>query len=69
MMVTWRDYAVKQEQYLDQIRQADKQRLIRQVTAGREESGLWQAIKERALEMTKGQPTKGLQGNLAWQRK
>ena len=68
MMVTWRDYAVKQEQYLDQVRQAEKHRLIRQVTAGREEPALWRALKERALEMTKGQPTKGIRGNLAWQK-
>lgn len=32
-MVTWTDYLMKQEQYKDQRREAEKQRLIKQVTA------------------------------------
>lgn len=32
-MVTWTDYLMKQEQYKDQLREAEKQRLIKQVTA------------------------------------
>jgi hypothetical protein len=32
-MVTWTDYLMKQEQYRDQLRQAEKERLIKQLQA------------------------------------
>jgi hypothetical protein len=58
MFVTWRDYTVKQEQHLDHLRQAEKRRLIKQVTADCEESGTWQAVKGLVLGITKRQPVR-----------
>jgi hypothetical protein len=45
-MVTWTDYLVKQEQYKDQLRDAEKQHLIKQVTGDCAE-GLMPAVKRQ----------------------
>jgi len=35
MMVTWQDYLAKQEYYRDLVREAERERLIREALAGR----------------------------------
>jgi len=73
MIVNWTDYVARQERYLDQVRGAEKRRLIKQVTGGRPEAALWQAIKTRALGIAQEQPRPARSpwgnGRLAYQRK
>ena len=35
-MISWNDYLVKQERYQDLLREAERQRLVRRVLAGRQ---------------------------------
>ena len=58
-MLGWSEFAVKQEQYQDLLREAERQRLIKHVRAGRERSATWQAIRDLALAITKRQPVEG----------
>ena len=72
MRVNWTEYLAGQERYLDDVRQAEKWHLIRQTTGGRTKSALWQAIKARALGISKEQlqPARSPWGRgLAYQRK
>jgi hypothetical protein len=53
-MFTWRDYTVKQEQYRDLLREAEKERLIKQLqddcgssTPGQARGGLVAALTRR----------------------
>jgi hypothetical protein len=56
MIVNWTSYVARQERYLDLLRQAEKQRLIREATGGRAQSALWQAVKAWALGISQDQP-------------
>ena len=73
MIVNWTSYVARQERYLDLVRQGEKQRLIREVTGGRVESALRQAIKARVLGMSQEPPRLARSpwghGRLAYQRK
>ena len=73
MIVNWTDYVARQERYLDLLRQAEKQRLIREATGGRAESALWRAFKAQALGISQDQPRLARSpwghGQLAYQRK
>ncbi len=73
MIVNWTSYVARQERYLDLVRQAEKQRLIREATGGRSESALWQAIKTRVLGISQ-EPRRRARspwghGRLAYERK
>ena len=46
-MVTWTDYLMKQEQYRDLLREAEKERLIKQLQADCESSTPGQALARR----------------------
>ncbi len=69
----WTSYVARQERYLDLLRQAEKQRLIREATGGRTESALWQAIKAQVLGISQPQlrPARSPwgHGRLAYERK
>jgi hypothetical protein len=43
-MMFSKDYAIKQEQYKDLLREAEKERLVRQMTANREKPAIWQGL-------------------------
>ena len=73
MIVNWTSYVARQERYLDLLRQAEKQRLIREAAGGRTESALWQAIKARVVGINQ-EPLRRArspwgQGRLAYQGK
>jgi hypothetical protein len=55
-MVTWADYMMKQEQYKDQLREAEKQRLIKQMTGDCPE-GLMSALKRQVAAIARRQPS------------
>ncbi len=55
-MNIWMDYAVKQEQRQDWLREAEKERLIRQIMAECKKSVTWQSMKDLMLGITKRQP-------------
>jgi hypothetical protein len=44
-MIDWNNYAAKKEQYRDQLREAEKRRLIKLCQAEREGSALWASFK------------------------
>ena len=73
MTVNWTSYVANQERYLDLVRQADKQRLIREAMGGRAESALWRAFKTQVLGISQEQlrPARSLwgHGRLAYARK
>ena len=56
MIVNWTSYVARQERYLDLMRQAEKERLIREATGGRAEAALWRAFKARVLGIGQEQP-------------
>ena len=49
MIVNWTSYVARQERYVDLVRQAEKQHLIREATGGRTASPMWQAFKAQVL--------------------
>jgi len=55
-MVTWTDYLMKQEQYRDLLRQAEKERLIKQLQADCESSTPGQALGRLAAALTRRGP-------------
>jgi len=55
-MVTWTDYLMKQEQYKDQLCEAEKQRLIKQM-AGDCPEGLMSALKRQVSAIARRQPS------------
>ncbi len=69
----WTSYTARQERYLDLLRQAEKQRLIQEVTGGRTESALWRAIKVQVLGISQEPPRRARSpwghGRLAYERK
>jgi len=72
MIFNWTSYVARQERYLDLMRQAEKQRLIREATGGSAASALWRAIKARALGISQEQlrPARSPWGRgLAYQRR
>ncbi len=68
----WTSCAARQERYLDFLRQAEKQRLIREATGGHAESALWQAIKAQVLGIRQKSPRRARSpwghGRLAYTR-
>jgi hypothetical protein len=58
MIFNLADYVVKQEQYRDQVREAEKRHLIRLAVDDCERSATWQAIKTLVLGITTRQPTR-----------
>ena len=73
MIVNWTSYVARQERYLDLVREAKKQRLIREATGGRAESTLWRAFKAQVLGISQEQlrPARSPwgRGQLAYERK
>ena len=57
-MFSWKDYAMKQEQYRDQLREAQKQRLVRPVTAGCQDSTIRHTISNLVSGLRAGQAAK-----------
>lgn len=51
----WTDYSVREEQYRDQLRQAEKHRLVKQVRVNGAGLALGQAIENLANKATKSQ--------------
>ena len=49
--------AMKQEQYRDLLREAEKERLIKQVTANREKPAIWPGISDVLSNVGKGKST------------
>ncbi len=66
-------YVARQERYLDLLRQAEKQRQIREATGGRAASALWRAIKVQVLGISQPQLRRARsprgRGRLAYQSK
>jgi hypothetical protein len=58
-MINWTDYTVKQEQHRDRLREAEKRRLIQQVTANREQSRIGQVARNLVLRIARRQPARG----------
>ncbi len=73
MIVNWTSYVARQERYLDLVRQAEKQHLVREATGGRAQSILWQAIKARVFGISQEPPRRARSpwghGRLAYERK
>lgn len=55
----WTEYMVKQEQYRDQLREAERRRLVRLVTDECQGSTFGQVIRKLASGMTKREPSTG----------
>jgi hypothetical protein len=53
----WNEYMMRHEQYRDQLRGAERQRLARLVTDDCQDSGLGQALGKLVSRMTKHQPS------------
>ena len=51
----WGDYMMKQEQYRDQLRGAERHRVAKLVADDCQESGLWQALRNLISGITKRQ--------------
>ncbi|GAB4539748.1 MAG: hypothetical protein Kow0063_28830 [Anaerolineae bacterium] len=58
----WTDYLVKQEQYRDQLREAERQRLARLVAGGCQGSTLGQAVGRLASRIIRGREPSPRQG-------
>lgn len=54
-MINWSDVMVTQERNKDLLREAEKERLIQQVSAEAEESTVWQKVKELFAGMGKNE--------------
>ena len=54
----WSDYIMKQEQYRDQIRSADRQRQIKRIWANFEMPSIWRTIGNLVSGTTKKQPVR-----------
>lgn len=52
-MIGWNDYMMKQEQYRDQLREAEKQRLIKQATGDCKSSLIQQAIRNLLARLSR----------------
>jgi hypothetical protein len=48
----WNEYAMKHEQYRDQLREADRRRLVKLATDNCREAASGQAIRNLALRVT-----------------
>ncbi len=57
-MINWTEYTVKQEQHRDRLREAEKRRLIQQVTANREPSRIGQVARNLVLRIARRQPAR-----------
>jgi hypothetical protein len=57
-MMNWTVYTVKQEQHQDRLREAEKWRLIQQVTANREPSRIGQVARNLVLRIARRQPAR-----------
>lgn len=57
-MINWTEYTVKQEQHRDRLREAEKRRLIQQVTANREPSRIRQVARNLVLRIARQQPAR-----------
>ena len=55
----WSDYMIKQEQYRDQIRSADRQRQIKRMMADCEKPAIWQPIGNLVSGITREKPVRG----------
>ena len=55
----WSDYAMKREQFRDQIRGAERQRQIKRMMANCEKPPIWQTIGNLVSGITKEQPVRG----------
>lgn len=55
----WNDYAMKQEQYRDQLREAERQRLVRLVADDCQESASGQTVRTLVSGMRKRRPSRG----------
>jgi cell division protein FtsL len=55
-MINWTVYTVKQEQHVDRLREAEKRRLIQQVTANGEPSRIGQMARNLVLRIARQQP-------------
>ena len=55
----WSDYSMKQEQYRDQLREAERQRLIKLVADGCQEVAVRQAIRSLVSGMTRRRSPRG----------
>jgi len=53
----WSDYTMRQEQYRDQMRAAEKHRVARLVTDDCQQSGFGQALRNLVSGTTKHQPS------------
>jgi hypothetical protein len=58
-MIGWDDYLMKQEQYRDQLREAERQRLARLVADDCQESASGQTIRTLVSGMRKRRPSRG----------
>ncbi len=56
----WTDYMVKQEQYRDQLREAENHRQIKRLLADQERSAIWQPIGSLVLGITKGSRSRSM---------
>ena len=55
----WNDYSMKREQYRDQLREAERQRLIKLVADGCQEAAVRQAIRSLVSGMTRRRSLRG----------
>jgi len=55
----WNDYSMKQEQYRDQLREAERQRLIKLVADGCQEAAVSQAIRGLVSGLTRQRSPRG----------
>lgn len=55
----WDDYLMKQQQYRDQLREAERQRLVRQAADDCQEAAFGQAIKNLVSGVTRQRPSRG----------
>ena len=55
----WNEYAIKQEQYRDQLRGAEQHRLVKLVADDCQEAAFGQAIRNLVSGVTGRQPSRG----------
>ncbi len=57
-MINWSDVLITQERNKDLLREAEKERLIQQVSAEAEEPTVWQKVKELFAGIDKNESAK-----------
>ena len=57
-MINWSDVLITQERNKDLLREAEKERLIQQVSAEAEESTVWRKVKELFAGIDKNESAK-----------